>query len=141
MRNWQREWPSIRQAKLASTDDVHVYLGLDREPELTDYISAERLAAITQEISRRRVELGRQPRQISASDIPVKATPIACTWRANDWFSREELVAIFKDVLVTTQTMSADVDENVFANIDELIEEMDAAEDNLESELASESVP
>jgi hypothetical protein len=133
-RNWQREWPSIREPKLVQDEEVYTALTLLQEPSLTDYISSKRLSDVTQEISRLKMEHAQPARQISAQDIPVKVTTLACVWKENKWFRREELQSIFHEVLSETQNMSADVDESIFEDI----QKMDAEDDDLTSMMVPE---
>lgn len=103
----QRESPDIR------TDEVDTLMGIKEEPRLTDFITPQRLADITQEITQLKCELSSPARRITVRDIPVVATTLACVWVENKWFDLEALHFIFHEVLREMRATDTDIAEQI----------------------------
>ena len=131
-RSFSREKRFVRDYKLITEEDVRRYMGfdLDTPPSLERFISAERIQELNEENARLELEIALPANEITDDDIPIQATPLACTWRENPYWSYDDFISVFEQVRIDTQEVSCDVDESVF-DINAMIEKMDREEDDL----------
>ena len=131
-RNFNNEKRLVGDYKLITADDVRRYLGYDEEepPSLERFISFERIRELNEENSKLEFEIVCSAQEITPEDIPIRSSPLACTWKENPYWSYDDFVATFEQVRLDTQEVSCDVDMSIF-DMSDLIEKMNLEEDDL----------
>ena len=111
---------------------------VDEPPSLDRFISIERIRELNDENSKLELDIALPAKEITSDDIPIRSSPLACTWKENPYLSYDDFIPIFEQVRMDTQNMSCDLDVSIF-DISDLLEKMDKEEDPLLESLDGES--